>query len=281
MACTDTDREALYVVKLRDLVDEEHIKQLISEGEGFEPELLFAAVFWRRPEAVDLLLSAAGADPNRRHARAEDVMPLAEQDWYDRDPDRLFDRISKPSAAWSGRYYAMARIRMPSSPPSCAAADSPRSIAPCFQAKESTTRQTRATSSLGTMASAASSMPSWKPASSPSSPFLESPEFMDGLDLEHRDPLGRTLFLSACRSKIGADALLDKMLFRHHHDVDPSFRYDEDPRAAFPPGIYHSEPRADGHQLLEAHGSERSRTAGDRAVTAPSGGAVPVPAQPA
>jgi hypothetical protein len=30
-----------------------------------------------------------------------------------------------------------------------------------------------------------------------------------GLDLEHKDPQGRTLFLSACRSPIGADAAID------------------------------------------------------------------------
>lgn len=67
---------------------EDHIKQLIGKGEPLPPSILWAAVHWYRPESVDLLLSA-GADPNWRHARAEEVMPQAEHDWLDRDPDRL------------------------------------------------------------------------------------------------------------------------------------------------------------------------------------------------
>ncbi|SCV33089.1 uncharacterized protein FFFS_03612 [Fusarium fujikuroi] len=38
-------------------------------------------------------------------------------------------------------------------------------------------------------------------------PFIDYPGFLESLDLEHRDPQGRTLLLSACRSAVGADVL--------------------------------------------------------------------------
>ncbi|KAG5801774.1 hypothetical protein H9Q74_013581 [Fusarium xylarioides] len=38
-------------------------------------------------------------------------------------------------------------------------------------------------------------------------PFMDYPGFLESLDLEHRDPQGRTLLLSACRSAAGADVL--------------------------------------------------------------------------
>ncbi|KAH6869263.1 ankyrin repeat-containing domain protein [Thelonectria olida] len=40
-------------------------------------------------------------------------------------------------------------------------------------------------------------------------PFLDYPGFLQSLDVEHRDPQGRTLLLSACRSALGADACVD------------------------------------------------------------------------
>ncbi|KAG4256116.1 hypothetical protein FPRO03_05064 [Fusarium proliferatum] len=38
-------------------------------------------------------------------------------------------------------------------------------------------------------------------------PLMDYPGFLESLDLEHRDPQGRTLLLSACRSAAGADIL--------------------------------------------------------------------------
>ncbi|KAG7417391.1 hypothetical protein Forpe1208_v004453 [Fusarium oxysporum f. sp. rapae] len=38
-------------------------------------------------------------------------------------------------------------------------------------------------------------------------PLMDFPGFLESLDLEHRDPQGRTLLLSACRSAAGADIL--------------------------------------------------------------------------
>ncbi|KAF7556240.1 hypothetical protein G7046_g6338 [Stylonectria norvegica] len=43
-------------------------------------------------------------------------------------------------------------------------------------------------------------------------PFLDFPGFLQLLDVEHRDPQGRTLLLSACRSALGADARADGVL---------------------------------------------------------------------
>ncbi|RBQ79595.1 hypothetical protein FVER14953_12000 [Fusarium verticillioides] len=38
-------------------------------------------------------------------------------------------------------------------------------------------------------------------------PIIDYPGFLESLDLQHRDPQGRTLLLSACRSAVGADVL--------------------------------------------------------------------------
>lgn len=40
-------------------------------------------------------------------------------------------------------------------------------------------------------------------------PFMDYPGFLESLDVEHRDPQGRTLLLSACRNSLGADARAD------------------------------------------------------------------------
>ena len=53
-------------------------------------------------------------------------------------------------------------------------------------------------------------------------PILNHPTLSPHLDLEHRDPQGRTLFLSMCRSPIGADARIDAVL----QDVMTSRRQD-------------------------------------------------------
>ncbi|EWG53603.1 hypothetical protein FVEG_12000 [Fusarium verticillioides 7600] len=47
-------------------------------------------------------------------------------------------------------------------------------------------------------------------------PLMDYPGFLESLDLEHRDPQGRTLLLSACRSAAGADILAGTALV----DVD-------------------------------------------------------------
>ncbi|KAF5250914.1 hypothetical protein FANTH_3968 [Fusarium anthophilum] len=47
-------------------------------------------------------------------------------------------------------------------------------------------------------------------------PLMDYPGFLESLDLEHRDPQGRTLLLSACRSAAGADILAGTALL----DVD-------------------------------------------------------------
>lgn len=47
-------------------------------------------------------------------------------------------------------------------------------------------------------------------------PLMDYPRFLQSLDLEHRDPQGRTLLLSACRSAAGADILAGTALV----DVD-------------------------------------------------------------
>ncbi|KAF4473149.1 Ankyrin repeat-containing domain [Fusarium agapanthi] len=47
-------------------------------------------------------------------------------------------------------------------------------------------------------------------------PLMDYPCFLESLDLEHRDPQGRTLLLSACRSAAGADILAGTALV----DVD-------------------------------------------------------------
>ncbi|KAI1012006.1 hypothetical protein LB503_004337 [Fusarium chuoi] len=47
-------------------------------------------------------------------------------------------------------------------------------------------------------------------------PLMDYPSFLESLDLEHRDPQGRTLLLSACRSAAGADILAGTALV----DVD-------------------------------------------------------------
>lgn len=49
----------------------------------------------------------------------------------------------------------------------------------------------------------------------------------ENLDLERRDPQGRTLFLAACRSELGLDAAIDGM----KHDINRVYR---------PRGIYHN-----------------------------------------
>lgn len=50
-----------------------------------------------------------------------------------------------------------------------------------------------------------------------SQPFL-SDSYIHKLNVEHRDPQGRTLILSACRSALGADADINAVLEDHHWD---------------------------------------------------------------
>ncbi|KAK4085630.1 uncharacterized protein Triagg1_620 [Trichoderma aggressivum f. europaeum] len=71
----------------------------------------------------------------------------------------------------------------------------------------------------------------------PRKAFLESPEFMNNLKLEHRNPQGRTPFLSARRSARGADALLDKPQ-RWHDGEDSKLDRMGKHLVTFPPNIY-------------------------------------------
>ncbi|KAJ4855391.1 uncharacterized protein T069G_10949 [Trichoderma breve] len=78
------------VVKAYKQSKEAHVRQLIENGSPIPPIVLWGAVEFDRPEVVDLLLSA-GVNPNRRHAKAEEVMSLGEHDWLDRFLDRTCD----------------------------------------------------------------------------------------------------------------------------------------------------------------------------------------------
>ncbi|KAF5711551.1 hypothetical protein FMUND_8946 [Fusarium mundagurra] len=51
-------------------------------------------------------------------------------------------------------------------------------------------------------------------------PFIDYPGFLESLDLEHRDPQGRTLLLSACRSAVGADVLAKTCFNEVHWKVE-------------------------------------------------------------
>jgi ankyrin repeat protein len=77
-------------------------------------------------------------------------------------------------------------------------------------------------------------------------PFLDSPGFMKDLQLEHRDPQGRTLFLSACRANRGADEHLSKGSYEDRFS-NPDIYHDSGPCPVFPPGN-HSTPCAGGAQ---------------------------------
>ncbi|KAL7789817.1 ankyrin repeat-containing domain protein [Trichoderma ceciliae] len=269
-----------------------NVKQLIEKGDAIPPSILWGAVYWCRPEVVDLLLSA-GVDPNRRHAKAEEIMtmPQLEPDWLDRDPDRTFHTemgtcfpvllAAYPSydeEEYQKRYHMVRSLLRHGADPYAIFAkqledmdfvDEARSLFPgedLDQPKDdivlSSRHQERIENILG---------PDFVGIIPPLltldfglccvihsvlrsncrlRPFFGSPEFMRDLKLEHRCPLGRTLFLSACRNVSGADAPIDREL-RGEVDWRPGLGYDSeynsDARAAFPPGIC-STPHAKGAQ---------------------------------
>ncbi|KAM0256177.1 hypothetical protein ACHAQJ_005156 [Trichoderma viride] len=272
---------------LEDTAEEDHIKQLIEEGEPILPTTLWAAVNWHRPVSVDLLLSA-GVDPNRRHAKAEEIMLHAQRDWLDRDPDRRFEGDSGELfplhlAAWApsteerqeqayrmvrsllrhgadpyaifasqleeidGDYDDYARRLFPGEetgqgpPPKGSCFITPwndQRITDALNALPDTERATIIPSIVADEFGLRSVIHAILEESCLLKVFLDSPEFMMDLKLEHRSPQGRTLFLSACRNDFGADASLDKVV-NDDRDLEATYEtYDSDPRAAFPPGIY-------------------------------------------
>ncbi|KAF5534442.1 ankyrin repeats (3 copies) domain-containing protein [Fusarium phyllophilum] len=61
-------------------------------------------------------------------------------------------------------------------------------------------------------------------------PLMDYPGFLESLDLEHRDPQGRTLLLSACRSAAGADVLAGTSLV----DIDWTVESGESGQKLYP-----------------------------------------------
>ncbi|KAL7945751.1 ankyrin repeat-containing domain protein [Trichoderma barbatum] len=222
---------------------EDHVRQLIENGEPIPPTILWGAVYWRRPEVVDLLMTA-GVDPNRRHAKAEEIMSKGEADWLDREPDRV------PSGDYGAAFplHLAARqycsennqqkayrtigslLRHGADPYAVFTSElydgpSVGDARPLFPGQEICEPPV----SLGdweTIFGLRSVIHAILEEGSLFRPFLESADFMKALQLEHRDPQGRTLFLSACRNTKGADEPLGKVPHQSGH------------RAAFPAGIY-------------------------------------------
>ncbi|KAL6818879.1 ankyrin repeat-containing domain protein [Trichoderma sp. SZMC 28013] len=227
---------------------EAHVRQLIENGEPIPPIVLWGAVEYNRPEVVDLLLSA-GVDPNQRHAKAEEVMSLGEHDWLDRVPDRTSenDRDTKYPLGLAAiapcyeegkeKAYRMVQslLRHGADPYAIFADQLEEPLDPeldvrlLFPGQEISQPQDvmavvhhRVQRDEKMLDEDIDRDIPWKDfglrsvihsileSSGVFKAFLESPEFMMNLKLEHRDPQGRTLFLSACRSSRGADALLDK-----------------------------------------------------------------------
>ncbi|KAL7912289.1 ankyrin repeat-containing domain protein [Trichoderma velutinum] len=226
------------------------VRQLIANGEPIPPIVLWGAVHFGRPEVVDLLLTA-GVDPNRRHAKAEETTSLGEHDWLDRAPDRTCNRdvgakfplglaAETPyDEEQKEKAYLMVQslLRHGADPYAIFAAQLDEPIDPevevrlLFPGQEISQPQDlmavvhhRVQRDDKILDEDSDRDILWKDFGLRSvihsiledsgvfKPFLESPEFIKNLKLEHRDPQGRTLFLSTCRSCKGADALLDEPL---------------------------------------------------------------------
>lgn len=260
---------------------EAHVRQLIENGSPIPPIVLWGAVEFDRPEVVDLLLSA-GVDPNRRHAKAEEVMSLGEHDWLDRYPDRTCENdrdtktplgLAAEAPSYEGgkeKAYRMvlSLLRHGADPYAVFADQLYEPIDPelevrlLFPGQEISQPQDLMAVELHRVQRAEKmlvedsdmDMP-WKDfglrtvihsileQSGYFQAFLESPDFMRNLKLEHRDPQGRTLFLSACRSSRGADALLDKPQRWNSSDDVKLDRMGEH-LVTFPPDVY-SEPSSE------------------------------------
>ncbi|RFU75484.1 ankyrin repeat-containing domain [Trichoderma arundinaceum] len=271
---------------LRTESEEDNVKKLIEQGNTISPSILWAAVYWCRPESVDLLLSA-GVDPNWRHAKAEEIMPRGGHDWLDRDPDRntrwedIGTNYPLHVAAFEGgqQSYNIVRslLRHGADPYAVFAAELEdmqyvEEARPLFPGQEichpqdpntESDWQTQRMLSLpgedfsGTIPpferlefGLQSVIHSILEDGSWFELFLDCPEFMNDLKLEHRDPQGRTLFLSACRRRFGADKQLrtgwkDDAEFKKGQD------HDSDTLAALPPGI-DSRPCAEEAQIQTA-----------------------------
>ncbi|KAL7932041.1 ankyrin repeat-containing domain protein [Trichoderma chlorosporum] len=252
--------------------EEARVRKLIEEGKPIHPIVLWGAVNWRRPEVVDLLLSA-GVDPNLRHAKAKEIATLGEPDWLDREPDRQpysdggssFPLEIAAHTPWDEDQrkasYRMVRslLRHGADPYAIFASqlDETQELRPLFPGQEITDPEIqwaildhhlqRTEKFLGPDLDRPG--PKWKMLQADFAlrsvihailedggvfqPFLDSPEFMGNLKLEHRDPQGRTLFLSACRCRRGADALLG------HQDttVELKLYREGGPRASLSPDL--------------------------------------------
>ncbi|UKZ79375.1 hypothetical protein TrVFT333_007128 [Trichoderma virens FT-333] len=258
--------------KASDESEEAHVRLLIGKGEPIPLTILWGAVYWRRPEVVDLLLSV-GVDPNRRHARAERIMPRGENDWLDREPDRIpwpDDGAQFPLGIAANipsdedqqeKAYRMVRslLRHGADPYALFTSQLSEGLyskdsRPLFPGQEISEpidptgigeHQGQRIEDIlspdfrGTLPKVVvtdfglrSVIHSVLDGGDYFKPFLESPEFMKNLKLEHRDPQGRTLFLSACRNQFGADSPLDE--FPHQHtDAEPGLHHESDQ----PPGV--------------------------------------------
>jgi ankyrin repeat protein len=278
---------SLNMGKLYEEVQEDRVKQLIEKDGPTLLSTLLAAVYWRRPESVDLLLSA-GVNPNRRHVNAEDLNDHGDTDWIVDDPDQLFDGDGSECfplhvAAWTPsdegqqeKAYRIVKSLLRHGADPYRTYSSQLKFVP--ETNNSYARPWLPGQDIGR-----------KPPSDDCivrtrqrifnemskgigehimllsqefccrivihaileddcflKPFFDCPEFVRDLKLEHRCYLGRTLFLSACRNGVGADALLDKVLHTDRY-LDPTLKYESDPRPAFPPGIY-SAPDTEGAQ---------------------------------
>lgn len=269
--------------------EQERVKRLIESGEPISPSLLWGVVHWKRPEVLDLLLSA-GADPNRRHAKAEEMMPQgkygwAEHDWLDRHPERVFLKDKGTyfplHLAALEPYNEEARelsFRMVGSLLRHGA-DPYAVFASQLEEVDCDDRELFPGGEIGLIKDpdevvnprhleridrilgedhvgfipnillvdlGLRSVIHAVLVYGYFEPFLDSPEFMRDLKLEHRDPQGRTLFLSACRRSPGADEQLDNFTPKSRC-LDSALDPETGARSRFPPGIYPT-PRAEGAQ---------------------------------
>ncbi|KAI1035403.1 hypothetical protein LB504_005730 [Fusarium proliferatum] len=78
-------------------------------------------------------------------------------------------------------------------------------------------------------------------------PLMDYPGFLESLDLEHRDPQGRTILLSACRSAAGADILAGTALV----DVDWRVENGESGQKLYPNWDRFLGPKPGSESLIE------------------------------
>ena len=225
----------------------ESVRQLLSQGTPIAAEGMFAAAESLHLDTLELLLDA-GASPNmrsdvatasgRRDAEEDlesrDFSPTFRPDWHEWYPIQfaahartVYEEDRTRRAAIVALLLkrgadAYALYRQPLRPPKPFPFPGEEDINECKLGTEEDSY------AVGTGID--HSLPETRPSGLRSvihsiledggyaKPFFNDADFK--LDLEHRDPQGRTLLLSACRSGLGADALVEGVLEDVHWSTE-------------------------------------------------------------